>query len=98
MEEICGMSSVLATGESSAIHRLHLPARGDCNGDGAIDWRDIYSLVREVNDGGPHATYLAQDGDYAASWGCDVNLDGTIDGADLKALTDLLGSKRRAVR
>jgi len=87
-----------ANGDSSAIQRLHLPARGDCNGDGVLDWRDIYSLVREVNDGGPHPAYLAQEGDYPASWGCDVNGDNTIDAADLKALTDLLGSKRRATR
>jgi hypothetical protein len=87
-----------ANGATSAIHRLHVPARGDCNGDGAIDWRDVYPLVREIDDGGPHPAYTAQDGEYAASWGCDTNLDGMIDAADLKALTDLIGGRRRAVR
>jgi len=87
-----------AAGATSSIQRLSVPVRGDCNGDGTVDWRDVYALVREVNDGGPHPAYLAQDGAYAASWGCDVNLDGTIDANDVTALSELIGSRRRAVR
>lgn len=87
-----------AWGSSSTIHRLHVPARGDCNGDGATDWRDIDPLMQEVRDGGPHAMVTAQDGAYAGSWGCDANGDGLIDAADQVALLRLLGGRRRVVR
>ncbi|HET8797104.1 MAG TPA: PQQ-dependent sugar dehydrogenase, partial [Thermoanaerobaculia bacterium] len=32
----------------TSIHRLHAPARGDCNGDARVDWRDILALLAEL--------------------------------------------------
>lgn len=85
------------TGQS-AVRRLHVPGRGDCNGDGATDWRDIFPMMLEASDGGPHPTVTAQDGELAGSWGCDANADGMIDPSDLRALNAMLAGKRRAVR
>lgn len=82
----------------STIHRLHVPPRGDCNGDGLTDVRDIVPLVHELRDGNPHPMATAQDGAYAGSWGCDANADGVIDMDDLAALAQMIGSRRRAVR
>ena len=81
----------------SRIQRLHVPARGDCNGDGFADYGDLGSLTSELEDGNPHPTVTAQDGSYPGAWGCDVNSDSLIDSKDLSALTRLL-SRRRAVR
>ncbi|HEX2120778.1 MAG TPA: PQQ-dependent sugar dehydrogenase [Thermoanaerobaculia bacterium] len=83
---------------TSRIHRLHVPPRGDCNGDGLTNGSDILSLMHELDDGNPHAALQAQDGSHAGSWGCDVNADGMIDSADLQTLTRQLSRKRRAVR
>ncbi len=87
-----------AWGSSSAIHRLHAPPRGDCNGDGQADWRDIEPLMQEVRDGGAHPMTAAQDGAYAGSWGCDASGDGLISSADQEALLHLIGGRRRTVR
>jgi glucose/arabinose dehydrogenase len=84
-------------GGSSTVQRLVVPARGDCNGDAAVDWRDILALLREVDDGGTHRSVEAQGGAYAGSWGCDANADGLIDRHDLDELRRLLGGKKRAV-
>jgi glucose/arabinose dehydrogenase len=83
----------------SAIRRLQVPLRGDCNGDGVTDSRDVLPLMREINDGPPqrHATVDAQSGTYNGSWGCDANVDGLIDTRDLDALSLLLHGRRRAV-
>jgi hypothetical protein len=40
----------------------------------------------------------AQDGEYAGSWGCDVNADGLIDRSDLAQLARMVGTRHRAVR
>lgn len=84
----------------TAIHRLLVPLRGDCNGDGLTDSHDVLPLIREINDGGSqrHLMVDAQGGTYAGSWGCDANADGLIDATDLDALTSLLQGRRRAVR
>lgn len=84
----------------TAIHRLHAPLRGDCNGDGATDYRDVLPLIQEINDGPPqrHPMVDAQGGAYAGSWGCDANADGLINAADLETLTSLLNGRKRAVR
>jgi glucose/arabinose dehydrogenase len=84
----------------TAIHRLHVPLRGDCNGDGLTDSHDVLPLIREIQDGSPqrHPMVDAQGGTYAGSWGCDANADGLIDSTDLEALTSLLQGRRRAVR
>jgi hypothetical protein len=84
-----------ASGADSGILRLRVPARGDCNGDGFTDWRDVYPMMQEVDDGGP--MIAAQDGNYLGSWGCDANSDGMIDASDLDALTRMITSRRRAV-
>ncbi|HKR66080.1 MAG TPA: PQQ-dependent sugar dehydrogenase [Thermoanaerobaculia bacterium] len=83
--------------QTSTIHRLIVPARGDCNGDALVDSRDLLALLRELDDGATHRVIEAQDGAFAGSWGCDANADGTIDGHDLDELRRLLGTKRRAV-
>lgn len=92
---------ILATAGMSgtAIHRLRVPIRGDCNADGATDYHDILPLIREINDGAPqrHPMVEAQSGSHAGSWGCDANADGLIDARDLDALSSLLTGRRRAV-
>jgi hypothetical protein len=70
----------------SHIHHLAVPRRGDCDGDGFVDWRDLGALSSELGDGDPHPALRAQDGAYAGSWGCDVNADRVIDSRDLAAL------------
>lgn len=82
---------------TSAIHRLHVPARGDCNGDSVVDYRDVYPLVRELADGDGQPMTSAQNGAYAGSWGCDADGDGLIGTGDVQALGKLLGGRRRAV-
>jgi glucose/arabinose dehydrogenase len=79
------------------IYRLVPPARGDCNGDGAIDVDDILDLLREVSDGDPHPMLAAEHGAFAGTWGCDVNADGLISMNDVNALARLIG-RHRAVR
>lgn len=83
---------------TSSIHRLHRPQRGDCNGDGFVDGRDLYPMFLEARDGGSHPMITAQNGDHRGSWGCDVNADERIDAADLQTLSSMLATKRRAVR
>lgn len=82
----------------SEIQRLHVPLRGDCNGDGLVNTLDILPLIHEIDDGDVHPMITAQDGVYAGSWGCDVNADSVIDARDLDALLRLIPSRRRAVR
>ena len=81
---------------SSTISRLVVPARGDCDGNGLVDWRDIFALHLETEDGGSHRTVEAQDGTFAGSWGCDANADGVIDPRDSEELRRILSGKRRA--
>lgn len=87
-----------AMGSNSAIHRLHVPARGDCNGDGLTDARDILPTMREVNDSDGGARIRAQNGDHRGSWGCDANADNVIDAADVAAVVKLVSSRRRTAR
>jgi len=82
---------------ASRIHRLVPPRRGDCDGDGSIDWRDLVALRSELGDGDPQPALHAQDGAFAGSWGCDVNGDNVISSGDAAALTSQL-VRRRAVR
>jgi glucose/arabinose dehydrogenase len=86
------------TGATTSIHRLHVPLRGDCNGDGAADWRDVYPLMQEIGDGTSHAMTTAQDGAYRGGWGCDANADGLINETDMHTLAVLIGGRVRAVR
>lgn len=87
-----------AWGSGSQILRLRPPGRGDCNGDGLTDWRDVLPSVHEIDDGGVHPMIDAQDGAHAGTWGCDANANGLIDDGDLDALVKLISSRRRAVR
>jgi len=87
-----------AMGSNSSIHRLHVPSRGDCNGDGLTDARDILPTMREVDDSNGGARIDAQNGDYRGSWGCDANVDNVIDSADVAAVVKLVSSRRRASR
>jgi hypothetical protein len=79
-----------ATGRT--IYRLRVPERGDCNGDGSVSVQDLGALLEEVGYG-PHRMTAAR-----ASWGCEVNGDGLIDGADVAALKARLSWRTRAVR
>lgn len=83
---------------SSAVYRLLTPARGDCNGDGSVDGRDVTALMLELGDGSSHAVTGAQEGSYAGSWGCDVNGDSLIDWSDVNALLELVAKRPRPVR
>lgn len=87
-----------AGASDSAIHRLHVPPLGDCNGDGLVNSHDVLPLMHEIADGDGHATITAQDGTNVGSWGCDANADGIIDANDLQTLSSLIRSRRRAVR
>jgi glucose/arabinose dehydrogenase len=87
-----------AAGATSSVHRLVVPRRGDCNGDGLADSGDFASLTQEIDDGGRHDVTRAGEGAYAGSWGCDANVDGVIDDADLAALRGIVMPRRRSVR
>ncbi|HEX8252836.1 MAG TPA: PQQ-dependent sugar dehydrogenase [Thermoanaerobaculia bacterium] len=87
-----------AGGSGTAIHRLHVPRRGDCNGDGTADARDVLPLTEELGDGEAHATIRAHEGQHEGSWGCDANGDGFITQADLSALRRIIAPRRRSVR
>lgn len=84
----------------NAVYQLIVPLRGDCNGDGKVDYADIETLTKELADGGAGGEVFtnAQNGAFAASWGCDVNGDGFIDKADLAALIAIVHPRVRAVR
>lgn len=87
-----------ATSKGSTIHRLVTPGRGDCNGDGLTNSRDILPILRELEDGPTRSTYRAQEGAHVGSWGCDANADGLITRSDVDALLELIGSRRRVTR
>ena len=79
-----------ATGRT--IYQLKVPEPGDCNGDGAVNAEDVTTLLGEVSVGA-HPMTAAR-----ASWGCEVNADGVIDGGDVMALKARLSWRTRAVR
>jgi len=82
----------------NAVYRLLTPERGDCNGDGKVDGKDLAALMLELADGAPHAAIDAQKGAYAGSWGCDVNGDGLIDWRDVAPLLAMMGNRTRPLR
>lgn len=81
----------------STLHRIDAPQRGDCNGDGFVDGRDVVPMIREVHDGDAHPMIRAQEGDHPGAWGCDANGDDVIDEADFAKLLTLVSGRRRAV-
>lgn len=83
---------------TSSIHRLHVPKRGDCNGDLRVDRQDLEALTLELGDGEANPMITAQSGSYAGSWGCDTNADGLISDADLETLRRMVAPHRRSVR
>ena len=85
-----------ATG--SAIYRLEVPQRGDCNGDGMVNAADVDALLRELADGDGESVLAAQQGAFAGTLGCDLNADGVVDTRDLSLLLGELGARTRAVR
>lgn len=87
-----------AMGRASSIHRLHVPARGDCNGDGLTNTLDILPTKKEIEDGDRHLWITAHEGSHRGSIGCDVNADTYIDQDDLAALSKLVFKRRRAAR
>ncbi len=81
----------------NGIYRLLPPLRGDCNGDGRLSSADLDAFQRELVDA-PESAYVAQLGEFAGSWGCDANGDGSIDESDLVDLIRLTGPRRRSAR
>jgi hypothetical protein len=80
-----------------AIYRLDQPLRGDVNGDGVVDSRDVVALEQKLQRGEGGSIYVAHKGTVAVSWGADVNRDGVIDEQDLVELRRMLNPRRRAV-
>jgi glucose/arabinose dehydrogenase len=93
--ESSGGDILFATG--SAIYRLIVPQRGDCNGDGRLSSADLDAFESELADA-PEPAYDAQSGSFAGSWGCDANGDGVIDERDRAEVIRLTGPRRRAAR
>ena len=85
-----------ATG--STLYRLVTPLRGDCNGDGVVNFADIGALQQELADGDPHPASTAAAGSYRGSWGCDADGDGLISSADVPALWHIVFPRARAAR
>jgi glucose/arabinose dehydrogenase len=82
-----------------SIHRLHPPARGDCNGDGVVDVHDLTALALELAmDGNGQPMLQAHEGGHTGSWGCDANADGLISTADHDAILSMITPRRRSVR
>jgi glucose/arabinose dehydrogenase len=82
-----------------SIHRLHPPARGDCNGDGVVDAHDLTALALELAmDGHAQPMLQAHEGRHTGSWGCDANADGLISTADHDAILSMITPRRRSVR
>jgi len=77
------------------IYKLIVPMRGDCNGDGSVNSSDIAALGKVLADG-PQPMTTVQNSSASASWGCDANGDGLIDGRDLSIVSALV--RGRAVR
>lgn len=82
---------------TTTIHRLDVPTRGDCNGDGFTNAEDVMALMGELDESPLQPMVQAQNGAHAGSWGCDVTADGLIDAQDLQRLLSML-MKKRAVR
>jgi glucose/arabinose dehydrogenase len=82
----------------NALYRLLTPARGDCNGDGSVDGKDVTALMLELGDGASHLVTRAQEGSYAGTWGCDVNGDSLIDWNDVTSLLEIVAKRPRPVR
>ena len=83
---------------NSALYRLIVPARGDCNGDGVVDSSDATALALELADGNPEPVMNAPSGAFRGSFACDVNGDGFIDSSDAAALASVIRGRTRAVR
>ena len=82
---------------TSIIHRVVMPLRGDCDGDGLRNSNDILALMRELGDGDGQSVFAAHEGEHRGTWGCDMNADEVVDAGDLDALSRLV-TRRRAVR
>lgn len=83
---------------SATLYRLVPPMRGDCNGDGVVNFADLQALQLELADGDPHPASTAAAGSYRGSWGCDADGDGLISNADFNALWHIVFPRTRAVR
>lgn len=83
---------------TTAIYRLRTPLSGDANGDGKVDDGDAEALGREILDATAGSYLDAATGNFAASWGADVNRDGVIDARDLVAFGKARAPRSRPVR
>lgn len=83
---------------AATLYRLVPPMRGDCNGDGVVNYLDIQALQLELADGDPHPASTAAAGSYRGSWGCDANGDGLISSADVLPLWRIVFPRSRAAK
>lgn len=81
---------------ASGIYRLHVPIRGDCNGDGLVNVLDRDALSEELTDGSLQRATEVTLGSHRSSWGCDADVDGFVTAADAVELSRMLGWRRRA--
>jgi glucose/arabinose dehydrogenase len=88
----------LVVATATELDVLHLPVRGDADGDGRLSDADLDALSREIADAAGEPAIEAQGGGVFGSWGGDVNGDGVIDARDLVAIEKLLPMRNRAVR
>ncbi len=56
---------------------------GDCDGDGSVDRRDIYNVVKEIFDRDGNLAEDAPGGRFPGTPECDANADGIITVADI---------------
>lgn len=91
-------SGELYFGTPARVFALAFPQPGDVDGDGAVTRADLDMLRDELAEGAGEPTYNAQRGAVRASWGADVDMNGSIDEDDLNALSTRVHTRRRAVR
>lgn len=81
-----------------SIHKLVMPAAGDCNGDGLRDARDAAAINDELKDGQTQSLQTLHLGEHRGSFGCDANGDQLVDRDDLDLIAQFAISRKRAVR
>lgn len=81
-----------------AIFRLIPPHIGDVNGDGLVTSEDLDGLAWELVDGDGQSIFEIHGGEFAGSWGADVNGDAVVDASDLVAWMLMQRARGRVVR
>ncbi len=81
-----------------SIHRLVMPAAGDCNGDGVRDSRDATAIVEELKDAEVQPLQVLHLGSNRGSLGCDANGDRLVDRDDLALIAQFAVPRTRVLR